>query len=407
MTEPITSDMRRDERTRNYRAVRYGMRLIKFPNEDIPPKSLPLFHMKNRLQHYLSYLGLLIAFIVSGFSGSGEVFGAMVSAAEGEDDRGTVSEHVVNGDANYLDDFVTVLGSTPTKPAALAADLADPTAGPALLDFLSGNAAGITAVNRVDRLKAWKMLDEMVDDIGTAWKTDVPTLTKLSDDIGKFPDLENFLKTNPDHFDAWNSIKHLSSNTRGNPITIQRFKEQLDDFAVYNDPGTSAIAKRNTYKGHADGFANSSGGKGGHFPEDVGTISSDGKIIIVDETQPKSLDAAPFSATEVPMGNLPVNGDGVALATGNNRVYIAQYVMDGNQNPTNVISRYRPKSTGTEHTFFPPGMEWDEIMEQFSSALANTNKTNWGGQSNAWEAAADNGMIFRWHNGQKAIFLKH
>jgi len=95
---------------------------------------------------------------VSGFSGSGEVSGAMVSAAEGEDDRGTVSEHVVNGDANYLDDFVTVLGSTPTKPAALAADLADPTAGPALLDFLSGNAAGITAVNRVDRLKAWEGL---------------------------------------------------------------------------------------------------------------------------------------------------------------------------------------------------------------------------------------------------------
>jgi len=86
------------------------------------------------------------------------VSGAMVSATEGEKDRGTVSEHVVNGDANYLDDFVTVLGSTPTKPAALAADLADPTAGPALLDFLSGNAPGITAVNRVDRLKAWEDL---------------------------------------------------------------------------------------------------------------------------------------------------------------------------------------------------------------------------------------------------------
>ena len=46
------------------------------------------------------------------------MFGAMVSATEGEKDRGTVSEHVVNGDANYLEDFVTVLGSTPTKPAA-------------------------------------------------------------------------------------------------------------------------------------------------------------------------------------------------------------------------------------------------------------------------------------------------
>lgn len=267
-----------------------------------------------------------------------------------------------------------------------------------LIDLINGRRGSV---------KSWKVLDDMVDDIGTAWKTDVPTLTKLSDDLVKFPDLEDFLKTNPDHFDAWNSIKHLSSNTRGNPITVQRFKEQLDDFAVYNDPGTSSIAKRNTYKGHTDGFANSSGGKGGHFPEDVGTLSSDGKIIIVDEAQPKSLNAAPFSATEVPMNSLPVNGDGVALATGNNRVYIAQYVLDGNQNPTNVISRYRPKSTGSEHTFFPPGMEWDKIMEQFSSALANPNKVNWGGQSNAWEAVADNGMTFRWYDGQKSVFLKH
>jgi hypothetical protein len=262
-------------------------------------------------------------------------------------------------------------------------------------------------VDDPDLMEAWEVLENMVDDIGPSWKTDVPTLNKLSEDIGTFPDLENFLKTNPDHFDAWNSIKYLSSNTRGNPITIQRFKEQLEDYAVYNDPGTSAIAKRNTYKGHTDGFANSSGGRGGHFPEDVGTISSDGKIIIVDETQPTSLDSAPFSATEVPMSNLPVNNDGVALATGNKRVYIAQYVMDGNQNPTNVISRYRPKSTGADHTFFPPGMEWDEIMEQFSSALANPNKANWGGQSSAWEAAAENGMMFRWYDGQKTVFLKH
>src|SRR6056297_3023389 len=140
--------------------------------------------MKNRLQHYLSYLGLLIAFIVSGFSGSGEVFGAMVSATEGEKDRGTVSEHVVNGDANYLDDFVTVLGSTPTKPAALAADLADPTAGPALLDFLSGNAAGVTAVNRLDRLKAWEKVRKAIGNTTnggfTKFATDIPTLESVS-----------------------------------------------------------------------------------------------------------------------------------------------------------------------------------------------------------------------------------
>jgi hypothetical protein len=142
--------------------------------------------MKTHLQHYLSHLGLVIAFIVSGFSAIGEVSVAMVSAAEGKDDRGTVSEHVVNGDANYLDDFVTVLGSTPTKPAALAADLADPTAGPALLDFLSGNAAGITAVNRVDRLKAWEKLFKDGDAISDVLRkrTDVlEWFAKHGDDI--------------------------------------------------------------------------------------------------------------------------------------------------------------------------------------------------------------------------------
>lgn len=195
--------------------------------------------------------------------------------------------------------------------------------------------------------------------------------------------------------------------TRGNPITIKKFKEQLDDFAIYNDPSTSSIAKRFTYKGHADGFANANGGRGGHFPEDVGSISNNGKIIIIDNTEPWSLDLAPFSATEVPINSLPVNGQGVAIATGNNRVYIAQYVLDGNQNPTDVISRYRPKSTGTEHTFFPFGMEWDEIMEQFSSALANPNRVNWGGQSNAWEAVAENRMTFRWYEGGKSIFIKY
>jgi hypothetical protein len=71
-------------------------------------------------------------------------------------------------------------GTTPTKPTALAADLADPAVGPALLDFLSGNTAGITAAARVNRLKAWEGLYK------TGLRTDVdlwlPTVSKWFDE---------------------------------------------------------------------------------------------------------------------------------------------------------------------------------------------------------------------------------
>lgn len=61
-------------------------------------------------------------------------------------------------------------GTTPTKPTALAADLADPAVGPALLDFLSGNTAGITAAARVNRLKAWEGLSN------SPLRLDIPAL---------------------------------------------------------------------------------------------------------------------------------------------------------------------------------------------------------------------------------------
>src|SRR6056297_3002051 len=154
--------------------------------------------MKNRLQHYLSYLGLLIAFIVSGFSGSGEVFGAMVSATEGEKDRGTVSEHVVNGDANYLEDFVTVLGSTPTKPAA---------------DLDPKTAARIA--------KGTELSDGFISVFKNDWGIPSPQLTQLKSDLASAgDDLMNFFADKGKNgLKAWEKVRKAIGNTTNGGFT--------------------------------------------------------------------------------------------------------------------------------------------------------------------------------------------
>ena len=80
---------------------------------------------------------------------------ALPAAPEVEVEKLNLSNVVAERDAEGVQ---WACGTTPTKPATLAADLADPAIGPALLDFLSGNASGITAANRVNRLKAWEAL---------------------------------------------------------------------------------------------------------------------------------------------------------------------------------------------------------------------------------------------------------
>jgi len=82
------------------------------------------------------------------------------------------------------------------------------------------------------RVKAWKVLDDMVDDIGPAWKTDVPTLTKLSDDLALNPNLEGWLKNNPGYFDVWNSVKHVPPATRADISFLQAFKNVIDDLSL-------------------------------------------------------------------------------------------------------------------------------------------------------------------------------
>src|SRR6056297_786530 len=176
--------------------------------------------MKNRLQHYLSYLGLLIAFIVSGFSGSGEVFGAMVSATEGEKDRGTVSEHVVNGDANYLEDFVTVLGSTPTKPAA---------------DLDPKTAARIA--------KGTELSDGFISVFKNDWGIPSPQLTQLKSDLASAGDdlINFFVDKGKDGLKAWEGL--FNTSLRIDIPWLTRASKWLDEGAEFAADGTGKLTK--------------------------------------------------------------------------------------------------------------------------------------------------------------------
>ena len=113
----------------------------------------------------------------------------MVSAAEGEDDRGTVSEHVVNGDANYLDDFVTVLGSTPTKPAA---------------DLDPKTAARIA--------KGTELSDGFISVFKDDWGIPSPQLTQLKSDLASAgDDLMNFFADKGENgLKAWEGLFNTS-----------------------------------------------------------------------------------------------------------------------------------------------------------------------------------------------------
>ncbi len=83
-----------------------------------------------------------------------------------------------------------------TKLKALTKDIADdysPSGSGKLYSTLKGNA---------NTVKAW----EVLQDVGSNLRTNVPALTKLVDDIEVNPALANFLRNNPTKKDAWELI---------------------------------------------------------------------------------------------------------------------------------------------------------------------------------------------------------
>jgi len=155
-----------------------GARVAMPPRKKNPKTSLSLQKMKRKHLTHIMRFTLLLLFFGWGM-GSAEACSAGIDSRDASRVENSVFPHEVS----------SILGTTPTKPTALAADLADPAVGPALLDFLSGNAAGITAANRLDRLKAWEVC--FIDDVV---RTNPDKLTKVSRYLDNNPNAEAALK---------------------------------------------------------------------------------------------------------------------------------------------------------------------------------------------------------------------
>src|SRR6056297_3398794 len=156
-----------------------------FPNQGIPPKSLPLLHMKNHLQQYLYHLALILALCVCGILGSAEVSGALPAATGVEVEKITISDVVAERDGGdvqgeWIGNFTKSealhkFKSNPDGPAGIIAKISDLGAAK-MQDLLSdlkiinaqGDAIGdellefflaaddLPAFER--RLKAWEVL---------------------------------------------------------------------------------------------------------------------------------------------------------------------------------------------------------------------------------------------------------
>ncbi len=107
------------------------------------------------------------------------------------------------------------------------------------------NAIENSIKQKPELVDSWKVLD----DLNSVLKTDVPTLTKLSDDLKLNPELEGWLKYNPGYFDCWNSIKHVPSTVRSDISFLQAFRKVKDDIKLQKHIGGEIKVETKSY-GH-------------------------------------------------------------------------------------------------------------------------------------------------------------
>src|SRR6056297_1237454 len=173
-----------------------------FPNQGIPPKSLPLLHMKNHLQQYLYHLALILALCVCGILGSAEVSAALPAAPGVEAGKIIISDVVAERDGGGLigervgnftkSEALHKFKSNPDGPTGIIAKISDLGASK-MQDLLSdlkiinaqGDAIGdellefflaaddLAAFER--RLKAWEFTFE-----GALIRTNVNVLESIS-----------------------------------------------------------------------------------------------------------------------------------------------------------------------------------------------------------------------------------
>ena len=196
--------------------------------------------MKNHLQQYLYHLALILALAVGGMLNSAEVSAALPAAPEVEAEKITLSDVLSerDGDAE-LQEWVV----TPTKPAALADDLASP-AGTTLLKFLSDFDGTLTPAVYANRLKAWE--DLLVRNVPDILRSNTNFLNRLSGN----PNLVNYVdnltpagKTDlANNADEW--IKRYDART---PLKNGNYNEAIN--VLEGTSGTSEVYNGANYVG--------------------------------------------------------------------------------------------------------------------------------------------------------------
>gem|GEM_PF-1427974 len=251
-----------DLRVRNERVTCSMIKDTEFPNQGIPPKSLPLLHMKNHLQQYLYHLALILALCVCGILGSAEVSAALPAAPGVEAGKIIISDVVAERDGGGLigervgnftkSEALHKFKSNPDGPTGIIAKISDLGASK-MQDLLSdlkiinaqGDAIGdellefflaaddLPAFER--RLKAWEALDDI--GVDQAIRTNIThlenvdgyfnkfsgrTSTDLATTANQFDNVEDYLNVLPDivsnslvrgtRFDDFESVSGLGNN---------------------------------------------------------------------------------------------------------------------------------------------------------------------------------------------------
>lgn len=204
--------------------------------------------------------------------------------------------------------------------------------------------------------------------------------------------------------EGWTKIKYVSSNIRKNPLFLKKYLELLDDLNIYKRAASYA-QKVPTLFHHIEGFAKSGNVKGGHL-----ISKAKERLRDADGNEFSFIKITDEGGNAVPIDNLPKNRFGVVKADPSYKVEMAQY--DKRLNGTLIepyqFKQYRQKKNPDGHTFFPERMSYEQIMEEFASALINPSKiTAPATYAIEHSAASYSGMIIGWYekNGKIITFF--
>src|SRR6056297_4230208 len=192
-----------------------------FPNQGIPPKSLPLLHMKNHLQQYLYHLALILALCVCGILGSAEVSAALPAAPGVEAGKIIISDVVAERDGGGL--IGERVGNF-TKSEALHKFKSNPDGPTGIIAKISD----LGASKMQDLLSDLKIINAQGDAIGD----ELLEFFLAADDL---PAFERRLK-------AWEVLSPTGLATDVN-IWLPRVSQWIDEGLEFVESGTKVVIK--------------------------------------------------------------------------------------------------------------------------------------------------------------------